>query len=207
MLNVKQKYYIKAIQRAMLVHNNSLSNNHSSFITTNLFCFSSNQDMASAQVVLHDKLQNGTSGTLNNQTPADMQLIKSISWDGSFVSGPPANISGNGGVAHFTHLKGNQGSKAAVVYTITTATGKPGAVILGWSAPADFNPPTSPNMVFGVAGPRDVIDKMSWEQVQVLVDKSGSSIIIEDGVCMQATILNNPTAKMADLLANFSLSP
>ncbi|XP_074316313.1 jasmonate-induced protein homolog isoform X2 [Silene latifolia] len=206
MLNVKQKYYIKAIQRAMLVHNNSLSNNHSSFITTNLFCFSSNQDMASAQVVLQDKVQNGTSGTLNNQTPADMQLLRSFSFDGSFVGGaPPANISGNGGVGHFTHLKGSQASMAAVCYSITTATGQPGAAILGWIAPANFNPTTSPNKVFGAIGPRAIIDQMSWDQIQNLMVKAGSSIeVCFEGVCMHATILNNPTAKMADLLANFS---
>ncbi|XP_074316321.1 uncharacterized protein LOC141652659 isoform X2 [Silene latifolia] len=163
--------------------------------------------MASAQVELNDQLQNGTSGTLTNQTVADMQLLRSYSWDGIFVGLPPANISGHGGVARFIHIQGNQGSKAVVIYTITTATGQPGAVILGWNAPVNFNPSTSPNKVFGAVGPKPAIDNMTWDQIQELVDKAGSSIVIEDGICMHATILNNPAAEMADLLANFSMCP
>ncbi|XP_074316322.1 uncharacterized protein LOC141652660 [Silene latifolia] len=165
--------------------------------------------MASAQVVLHDKSQNGTFGILNNRTVADMLLIRSISLDGSFVGSPPTNISADGGVARFTHLKGNQGSKAILSYSITTATGQPGAVILGWSAPANFNPPTSPNKVFGAIGLKAVIDRMTFDEIQKLIENAGSSVeVCAEGVCMQATILNNPTAQMADLVANFSyLSP
>ncbi|XP_074314800.1 uncharacterized protein LOC141650966 [Silene latifolia] len=137
-----------------------------------------NQEMASAQVVLNDKLQN-----------------------------VPEIIVRNGGVAHFAHLKGNQGSKAALVYTLTTDAGVRAAVILGWCAPAQFDPVTSPNKVFGAVGPKQVIDNMTFDQIEELVDKAGSSVVIEDLVCMHATILNNPIAKMADLLANFSICP
>ncbi|XP_074316320.1 uncharacterized protein LOC141652659 isoform X1 [Silene latifolia] len=212
MLNVTQagvRYYINAIQQAILVHNTILSNNQLIILLLSLqiFCFSSNQEMASAQVVLNDQLQKGTSGTLNNQTVETMHLIRAHSWDGRFAGVIPQIISSDGGVARFTHLKGNQGSKAAMVYAFTTATGVPVAAILGWSAPADFNPSTSPNKVFGAVGPKPAIDNMTWDQIQELVDKAGSSIVIEDGICMHATILNNPAAEMADLLANFSMCP
>ncbi|KAK9684653.1 hypothetical protein RND81_10G223100 [Saponaria officinalis] len=168
--------------------------------------------MASEQMqkpVLKDQLQNGTSATLNNHTVANMQPIRSNSWSGKFSS-PPTTIPSHGGVVRFTHHKGDQGSKAGVIYSITSAAGAPYGVVIAWDSPSNFNPVTSPNRLCGVLAPKSVIDTLTWETIEKELDKAGPSVVINDEVAkisVHANLINNPKTKMADLFANFLLIP
>ncbi|KAL9230867.1 hypothetical protein vseg_006161 [Gypsophila vaccaria] len=171
----------------------------------------STQEVASeVQTMLNGQLQNGTTATLNNHTVATMQLIKSHSWSGTFTQ-LPRTIASHGGVARFDQLKGIQGSKGGVMYTINPGVGAAQyAVVLSWDAPTDFTPTTSPNRLFGLCGPRNVIENITWDSIRTQLDRAGSSVVINDEVskiAVHATIINNPTTKMANLLANFLLIP
>ncbi|XP_074316325.1 jasmonate-induced protein homolog [Silene latifolia] len=165
--------------------------------------------MASAQVELKDQLQNGTTATLNNHTVATMQLIRSHTWSGNFTS-LPKTITSHGGVARIDHLKGSQGSKAGVSYSITSAAGAPYSVILAWNAPTNFNPTTSPNRLFGICGPKATIDALSWDNIGQQLDRAGSSVVINDEaskISVHSTIITNPKTNMANVPTNFLLMP
>ncbi|KAL9227414.1 hypothetical protein vseg_003103 [Gypsophila vaccaria] len=152
--------------------------------------------MAASQ--MQSEVQKGCRATLANQTDHTMQLIRSKIWSGTSVPLPPVITSGT--MVRIEQLKGEKGCKAGVIYASTTPTGVPGAVVLAWDAPSYFNPTTSPNRVYGVSGPRSVIDNLTWDMIEAQLDKSGSKVEIK-GLC--ATIINNPTTETADLLADF----
>ncbi|KAL9227416.1 hypothetical protein vseg_003105 [Gypsophila vaccaria] len=171
----------------------------------------STQEVASeVQTMLNGQLQNGTTATLNNHTLVDMHLIKSHSWSGTFTQ-LPGTIAGQGGVARFDQLKGIQGSKGGVMYTIAPRLSAiQYAVVLAWDAPIDFTPTTSPNRLFGLCGPKSVIENITWDSIKTQLDRAGSSVVINDEfskIAVHATIINNPTTKMANLLANFLHNP
>ncbi|XP_074321761.1 jasmonate-induced protein homolog [Silene latifolia] len=144
--------------------------------------------------------QDATYGTIFNHTWTNMNLITSHSWSGSFTFLPdpiPYN-----GATQFVHRKGDQGTKGAVVYTMPSRTEEPYAIVLAWDAPANHNPPNSPNRVYIECGPRDYIESQTWYSIQRNLDIANPTVevIEEDGkIKTNATInrmANNPAATL-----------
>ncbi|KAL9230865.1 hypothetical protein vseg_006160 [Gypsophila vaccaria] len=153
-----------------------------------------------AQEVVLNQLQNGALATLTNRTVANMQLINSISWSGQFTA-LPATIASYAGVARIETVRGDQGSSAAVTYTITGAGGAAYAIILAWDAPSIYDPVISPNKVLGLMGSKSVIDDLTWDHVRAQLNSAtiGSSFAVAipgSRLSMSGRITNNITTNM-----------
>ncbi|XP_074319014.1 jasmonate-induced protein homolog [Silene latifolia] len=153
--------------------------------------------------------QNGTQATMNNQTHFAMTLARSHNWSGAPVGTFPATIFPNNS-AIFTHLKGNFfGSKAAVVYNGKNASGTDCSWVLAWHAPADNTSPQTPNRVYVVCGPKQVIANLSFDQIQQKLDTALTFDTSTD-VATKTRVdgnISDTVPDIATLIADFKLIP
>ncbi|XP_074318080.1 jasmonate-induced protein homolog [Silene latifolia] len=152
--------------------------------------------------------QNGTQATMNNQTHFAMTLARSHNWSGAPLGTFPATFFPNSS-SIFTQLKGNFfGSKAAVVYNGKNASGTDCFWVLAWHAPVD-NTTQTPNRVYVVCGPKQVITNLTFDQIQQKLDTSLTFDTSTDAATKTRADGNISDAilEIATLIADFKLIP
>ncbi|XP_074319963.1 jasmonate-induced protein homolog [Silene latifolia] len=153
--------------------------------------------------------QNGTQATMNNNTHREMTLGRSHSWAGRPVYPFPETVYPNFS-ANFSHSKDNLlGSKGVVVYNGRSATGLNCSWVLAWHAPINNTPPLPPNRVYVVCGPKNIIDKMSLDQIQEDLDKAYTSETFTDQATKTSVdgVIHDLVPDQATLVGDFNLVP
>ncbi|XP_074319961.1 jasmonate-induced protein homolog [Silene latifolia] len=153
--------------------------------------------------------QNGTQATMNNNTHREMTLGRSHSWAGIPAYPFPETVYPNFS-ANFTHLKDNLlGSKGVVVYNGRSATGLDCSWVLAWHAPINNTPPLPSNKVYVICGPKQIIAKMTLDQIQEALDKAYPSDTFTDQAIKTSVdgVIHDLVPDQATLVADFKLVP